>query len=52
VARGSAEAIRARIGAHFDAGASYSCLEPGLQEDQRVPGETLLSALAPQQGNP
>jgi len=52
VAWGSAETIRARIEAHFDAGATHVCLEPVLPEGERVPSETLLSALAPSGGAP
>jgi probable F420-dependent oxidoreductase len=47
VAWGSAEALRARIAAHYAAGASHVCVLPLRVDGERAPDERALEALAP-----
>jgi len=47
VAWGSAEDIRARIDAHFDAGATHVCIQPFDPESAAAPDWRALEALAP-----
>jgi alkanesulfonate monooxygenase SsuD/methylene tetrahydromethanopterin reductase-like flavin-dependent oxidoreductase (luciferase family) len=46
VAWGTEAAIRRRIQAHFDAGASHVCIQPLHPDGQAVPDYNLLAALA------
>ena len=46
VAWGSAEAVRARIKAHFDAGASHVCIQPLDPAGSTAPDRNALEALA------
>jgi len=43
---GIEQAIRQRIQAHFDAGASHVCIQPLHPEGQPLPDYTALAALA------
>jgi probable F420-dependent oxidoreductase len=47
VAWGDEAAIRARIQAHFDAGASHVCIQPLHPDGGRLPDLKALAALAP-----
>ena len=47
VAWGDTAAIRARIDAHFKAGASHVCIQPLHPEGKPLPDEALLAELAP-----
>ena len=47
VAWGDETAIRARIQAHFDAGADHVCIQPLHPEGQPVPHDEVLGLLAP-----
>jgi probable F420-dependent oxidoreductase len=47
VAWGDEAAIRSRIQAHFDAGASHVCIQPLDPEGRRLPDLDALKALAP-----
>ncbi len=47
VAWGDSDAIRARIDAHFKAGASHVCIQPMHPEGKNAPDESLLAELAP-----
>ncbi len=46
VAWGSAEAVRGRLRAHFDAGASHVCIQPLDPEGSTAPDRNALEALA------
>src|SRR5690606_27507741 len=50
VAWGDEDAIRARIQAHFDAGASHVCVQPIDPEGRPVPHREVLELLAPARG--
>jgi probable F420-dependent oxidoreductase len=50
VAWGDEEAIRARIQAHWDAGADHVCIQPFRPDGQMGPDLRLLEALAPSGG--
>jgi probable F420-dependent oxidoreductase len=47
VAWGDAEAVRARVQAHYDAGATHVCIQPVSTTDLRTLDWTALEALAP-----
>jgi len=47
VAWGDIDTIRARIDAHFKAGASHVCIQPMHPEGKPLPDEALLAELAP-----
>lgn len=47
VAWGDTDAIRERVQAHFDAGASHVCIQPIRPDGQPFPDEALLAELAP-----
>lgn len=47
VACGDAEAIRTRVQAHYDAGATHVCIHPLHPEGLSVPHQELIDALAP-----
>lgn len=47
VAWGEADAIRARIKAHHDAGATHVCIQPYRTDGSPAPDEALLELLAP-----
>lgn len=49
VAWGSLEALRARIAAHYAAGATHVCILPLRSDGDRAPDEGALEALAPAQ---
>jgi hypothetical protein len=47
VAWGDEDAIRARIQAHYDAGADHVCIQPFRPDGEPGPDLALLAALAP-----
>jgi len=47
IAWGDVESIRARIQAHWDAGANHVCIQAFRSDGRPTPDETLLEALAP-----
>ena len=47
VAWGDADAIRARVREHYDAGATHVCIHPLHPEQLSIPHEPLIDALAP-----
>jgi hypothetical protein len=47
VAWGSADALRARVQAHLDAGATHVCIQTVRADGQRLPDFAALEALAP-----
>jgi 2-methylisocitrate lyase-like PEP mutase family enzyme len=47
IAWGDESTIRARIQAHWDAGADHVCIQAFRSDGKPTPDETLLEALAP-----